>query len=121
MLVVRKGQSENCYYLQQEKPAKRSVKKKKTAWGKYLVVLLVLGYVLFSFGRVEWQIYCLDKQIKTYEYQRQLLQIENAALEIRAKKLHDQEYIETLARESLGLIKSGEKVLMEAKNGNNED
>ncbi|KUO50744.1 MAG: hypothetical protein APF76_15720 [Desulfitibacter sp. BRH_c19] len=81
------------------------------------LVVLILGLVLFAFARFAWVSYQLDKEINEYLIQIEEAKMVNAQLVEEIKLAQDPAFIEKLARERLGLVKEGERVVMPAKPG----
>ncbi len=81
------------------------------------LVTLILVFVLLAFVRFAWEGYKLDKEIHAYLIQLEEAKIINAQLLAEVELAQDPIYIEKLARERLGLVKTGEKVVMPAKPG----
>ncbi len=79
-----------------------------------LVLLLVLGYILFSFGRVYYQIHQLNLKKSALERELHALERENRALIEKVRLVQTDAYIEKLAREELGLVKPGETIMVPA-------
>lgn len=83
--------------------------KKFTLKNTVLVFLLVLFAV--SFVRQYNQIKKLDKQMKEKGQQLQSLKESNELLQQKVDSINTDEFSEKLARERLGLVKNGEKVV----------
>ncbi|MBO8169785.1 MAG: septum formation initiator family protein [Thermoanaerobacteraceae bacterium] len=82
-----------------------------------LLLIFILGYVLFSFGQVYYKIYQLNTKKAALVQELKILQQENRALQEKLRLVQTDSYIEKLAREELGLVKPGEKVLVPALPG----
>lgn len=82
-----------------------------------LLILLVAGYVLVAYGGLKLELHRADTQILALEQERELLLEEHQRLLDQKERLNDPIYIERRAREALGFIKPGEKVLVTAKPG----
>ncbi|NLU51169.1 MAG: septum formation initiator family protein [Syntrophomonadaceae bacterium] len=79
---------------------------------KRVMLLGVLVILAVTFGpRLQsiWEMHC---QIEKLEAQKAALQKRNAELRQMEKKLKTDEMVEKLAREELGMIKPGEKVIV---------
>lgn len=81
------------------------------------VVALVLILVSLTFGRFIWLNYKLGKEIQTYLAEVDQLKQEQEELMFEIELAKDPAFIEKVARERLGLVKEGEKVIMPAKPG----
>ena len=84
-------------------------------WSMLFVVLL--GYLLFSFGQLTFKVWKIDQEISCLETQKLAAVARNCDLEAQAQNLQNRSYIERLAREDLGLIFPGEKVLVKTQQG----
>jgi len=82
-----------------------------------ILLVLALGYVLFSFGQVYYKTYQLMDTKAMLAQQLQLLQQENRILADKYDLMQSDSYIEKLAREDLGLVKPGETVVVPALPG----
>ncbi|GFN21764.1 cell division protein FtsL [Thermanaeromonas sp. C210] len=82
-----------------------------------LLLLLGLLYLAGAFIHLEWKIYQVNKELEAYRQQKEALLEEQARLQEEIRRLNTDEYIERVAREELGLIKEGEKVLLPAQPG----
>lgn len=82
-----------------------------------LLILFFLAYFLFFGLRTYFQIRALEAQTAALEVQKQVLTAEKQALEKEKELLQDKSYLETLARQELGYLKPGEKILIPAKPG----
>jgi cell division protein FtsB len=93
---------------------KRIVKSKKRNRIKiFLGIFIVL--LVYSFGGQYIKMYSLQKEIKTLDTQLSEYKSKNQKLEKDIKRMESDVYVERMAREKLGLIKSGEVPIMEAK------
>lgn len=97
-------------------PAK---KVKKRSWLKPgpMIAILLLSFVLYSFGL---QIIKMQENVHTMaKIQAQITSIEKQNLELKKEiqRFQTSEYIEREAREKLGLVKPGEKVIIEVEPG----
>lgn len=82
-----------------------------------LLLLAVVIYILGIFGGLKLELYRADNQILELQQRKEQLLAEHEQLLKEKEKLNNPAYIERRARESLGLIKPGEKVLTPAKPG----
>ncbi|NLC76254.1 MAG: septum formation initiator family protein [Clostridia bacterium] len=103
-----------------EKPTVTRPHKQKKAfklrWRPLLIVIAVL-YVLASFGGLQLEMRKADAQITALEERKAALLAEQQQLLEEKDKLNNPVFIERRAREALGLIKPGEKVLVPAEPG----
>lgn len=86
-----------------------NIRKKKTH-RKILILIVIIGIVIFLFANKNFQtLLILNKEIGQLKQRIDVLEEENKGLkeELEAMK-SDPEYIESLARKELGLIKPGE-------------
>lgn len=91
-------------------------KKKKYSPGRLLLLGVALAYLL-SFGYWSYKINQLDAQIEALEKQKMAVLAEQNRLLEQKKLVMSHEYVEKLARENLGLVKPGEKVVLFAEPG----
>lgn len=85
---------------------------------RFFLVLLVLAYVFFNFGRQFYRIHTLDQAIDGYGQNKVALVQEQKKLQEEIGLLDNHAYIERIAREDLGLIKPGETLLVPGQTGN---
>lgn len=81
------------------------------------LVIFVLVFILFAFARFAWLGYKLDREIQAYLIQVEEAKMVNAQLLEEIELAKDPSFIEKIARERLGLVKAGERVVMPAKPG----
>ena len=84
---------------------------------RQLVALVVTLYLLYSFTHLGLALYQTNRQMQAYENQKTALLQENARLKQQIQELNSDSYIERVAREELGLVKPGERVIMPAQPG----
>lgn len=102
----------------QSKARVERVKRKPPRWVKLIMTGLGL-YLLFLFGASGYEIWKLKQQITKLELeQRQLVQSQEK-LKKELNALNDPEVIEKIARESLGMVRNGETVVVPAIPGYN--
>ena len=90
--------------------------KKKRRPGYLKLFMAILGvYLLFSFVVGGYQVWQLKKQIKVLEEEQQALLEQQKSLMDEMQSLNDPEIIERMARESLGMVKPGETVIIPAQ------
>ncbi|WXJ80780.1 Cell division protein FtsL [Moorella humiferrea] len=90
--------------------------KRSLNWRVIAAGMLTL-YFFFSFIRLGVALYQTNLQIKSYNEQKALLEAEGNRLREQIRELNDNDYIERLAREELGLVKPGETVVITAVPG----
>lgn len=73
-----------------------------------LVAVLLLGYLVVSFGSQFSRLSNMQKDVRNIQQQVQDLQQKNAALREELHLVQSNAYIEKTAREKLGLVKPGE-------------
>ncbi len=81
------------------------------------LVMLILVLIFLAFARFAWVGYQLDKEIHAYLILVEEATMVNAQLLEEIELAQDPIFIEKLARERLGLVKPGERVVMPAKPG----
>jgi len=98
-----------------------TVRRRKRKMPRYLkfVFAFVGAYLLFSFLVGGYQIWQIKKEITQYNQQKEdLLKIQQE-LTSELAALQEPEMIEKLARESLGMVKPGEILVVPAVPGDN--
>ncbi|GAB6168580.1 septum formation initiator family protein [Clostridium carnis] len=88
---------------------------KKRLTLKNLIIILLFAVFIFSYIRQELTMNRIQKEILTSQQQLEEIKNKNAKLEADLKKTDSDEYIEKLARERLGMIKDGEKIVNSQK------
>ncbi len=95
---------------------KRSPKRRKFSPAKskipIIVLILLLVYVTFSFGTRFNTLYAMQQDVREMQEQVERLSRRNAQLQEELEKAKSDAYVEEVAREKLGLVKSGEKRIM---------
>lgn len=84
---------------------------------KRIILLIIGGYLFFSFSHMAYVLYQTNAEIKYYEEKKQALLTQRTLLEEQIRQLDDDQYIERLAREELGLVKPGERLIIPAVPG----
>ena len=97
-------------------PKKARRPKKSIRW-RSLIVLAVVFHILATMIGLKLELHRADQRLAELQQQKEQLLAEHRQLLQKKEKLHDPVYIERRARESLGLIKPGEKILTLAKPG----
>jgi|GEM_PF-1482697 len=97
---------------------KERLVKKKVRW-RYpkrtlvmIVAAMVFGYIIFFAASQQFQLRQLQADIAALQTTRNILLEENMAWEEKLQLLEQDEAIEKIAREQLGMIKPGEKLLI---------
>lgn len=99
---------------------KKQTPKKKLKFklgGPGLIFLVILGFIFYSFGGQMFELYTVQDEMKNIKTQMQELQNKNVELRKQVEQLSSDAYIEREAREKLGLVKPGEKIILETKPG----
>ncbi|KLE17541.1 septum formation inhibitor MinC [Clostridium sp. C8] len=78
---------------------------------KRLVIIFIFAVFIFNYIKQEITMKKIQEDIITSQNQLEELKNKNSKLEADLKKVPSDEYIEKLAREKLGMIKEGEKVV----------
>ena len=77
-----------------------------------LVLVFIIGSVVYNFYTNYRRIKELETKIEKLDKKIDRTQKENEKLKTRLQQVNDLEYIEKVAREKLGLVKPGEKLLI---------
>lgn len=85
--------------------------------GPVVVLLLVLGFVFYSFGGQMVELYNVRHEVEKIQSQMEELQKKNVEMKKKVEFLESDAYVERMAREKLSLVKPGEKIILEAKPG----
>lgn len=95
---------------------KKTLRQKKRKMPRYLKILCTsLGvYLLCAFFMSCYQIWQAQEKIEEVNLRRQILLEQQKELEKEQAALQDPEVIEKLARESLGMVKPGEILVVPA-------
>lgn len=86
---------------------------------KNVIILVLIGYIVFSFVRQEVAIGRIQDDITKKQTELDKLKEENKRLDEQVKSANSDEYIEKLARERLGMVKPGEKIVSNQKGDSN--
>jgi len=78
----------------------------------YILIVTVMVFVISAFGRFAWSSYQLSREIDLYLSQLENAKIQNAQLLQEIEQIQDPIFIERIARERLGLVRSGERIIM---------
>lgn len=91
----------------------RAIKRQVTL--KKLIMIAIIAIFAFNYVKQSITINRIEKQIIDSQNELEDLKSKNSELESDLKKSDTDEYIEKLARERLGMIKDGEKVVNSEK------
>ncbi|GAB6274569.1 MAG: hypothetical protein STSR0004_14320 [Peptococcaceae bacterium] len=80
-----------------------------------ILLFILLLYFTFSFGLQFNQLRAMQKEIYGMRVQVETLQKKNAELKDQLKLIRTDAYVEQVARDKLGLVKSGEVRVIQAK------
>jgi len=97
--------------------AKKATRRKFRLKGPAVILLLVLGFVFYSFGGQMVELYNVKHEVKKIQGQMDDLRKKNGELKKKVEFLESDAYVERMAREKLSLVKPGEKIILEAKPG----
>ena len=86
---------------------------KTTKKRRWLIFVLVLGFLAFWFGPQVKTLWEMHQEIQALQEQKAQLLKKKAELTRLERHLHTDEAIEKLAREQLGMVKPGEMVMVE--------
>lgn len=99
---------------------KKAGKRKKLKFklgGPTVVLFVLLGLIFYSFSGQMMEMYNVRDEIVKLRAQMDDIKVKNADLRKQIDQLNSEAYIEREAREKLGLVKPGEKIILEAKPG----
>lgn len=99
------------------KKAKRTSRRRFRLKGPVVVLLLVLGFIFYSFGEQMVELYNVRQEVEEIRNQMDVLQKKNLEMKKKVEFLQSDAYVERMAREKLSLVKPGEKIILEAKPG----
>ena len=102
------AEHENNESLLQKKKRKMPLFIKVPLW-------LIGGYLFFCFMVGGYRMLELKEQLKVLEGEKQVLVREQQELEAEIEALHNEEIIEKMAREGLGMVKPGEIIIINAQ------
>lgn len=110
--VKKTGKAGKMSVSDRGQPRKRKRFKLK---GPSVVLLIILGFIFYSFGGQMAEMYNVQHEIKKIQDQVDELRLKNTDLRKQVDQLGSRAYVEREAREKLGLVKPGEKIILEAK------
>lgn len=87
----------------------RAIKRQVTL--KKLIIIAIIAIFAFNYVKQSITLNRIEKEIIENQNELENLKSKNNELESDLKKVDTDEYIEKLARERLGMIKDGEKVV----------
>lgn len=91
----------------------RAIKKQVTL--KRIIIISVFVIFIFNYIKQEGTIKKIKQEIITSQSQLEEIKLKNSELQSDLEKVYSDEYIEKLARERLGQIRDGEKVVNSQK------
>lgn len=91
----------------------RAIKKQLTL--KRMIIIFVFVIFIFNYIKQEATIKKIKQEIITSQNQLEEIKLKNSKLESDLEKVYSDEYIEKLARERLGQIMDGEKIVNSQK------
>ena len=95
-----------------EVKTKKRVKRRLQLKLPLLVMLLVIVYMAFSLVGEMKKLEAMRQNVEQIEQQMEQLQDKNAELHKTLDMLQSNDYVEQAARESLGLVKPGESLIV---------
>jgi cell division protein FtsB len=108
------------YVLNNEEQVAKTIRKRRKIPKYFKLLSSALGvYLLFAFLAGGYEIWQLKKQLEQIDLEKKMLLEQRTQLEQDIKALQEPEIIERIARESLGLVKPGETVIVPAIPGEN--
>lgn len=115
--TINPSRRSNLYVIERnktgEQPALAAPRKRSPGYLKLFVAVLGL-YLLFSFMVGGYQVWQLKKQIQALENEQKGLLDQQQELVNEIESLNNPEIIERIARESLGMVKQGETIIVPA-------
>lgn len=84
---------------------------------KSIAIIVITFCIVYTFGQQMIKSYQMQKEVKMVEMQINQMKNKNEDLKLTVKDLEGKDYVEKIAREKLGLVKPGEKVILRAKPG----
>ncbi|MGF7184187.1 cell division protein FtsB [Desulfitispora alkaliphila] len=109
----KRDMHDNIAYLPTAKNQKK--KKNKITWKfkwKPVMILALVGYIVFFAYNQQAQLATLNNEKEILEVQKAKLLEEQSELKAQKELVHQPEFIEQKAREELGLVKPGEKLVI---------
>lgn len=115
--MISPGYSSKSGYIRQKETVKPGGYRLRLSKGRFPAILLfiLLLYFIFSFGLQFNQLRAMQKELYGMRVQVETLQKKNAELKDQLKLIRNDAYVEQVAREKLGLVKSGEVRVIQAK------
>lgn len=90
-------------------------KKKFTLKWKSILTLIIVFIIVYTFGEQMVKSYQMQKEVASIQNQISQIQKKNNQLRVKAQDLDSNVYVEKIAREKLGLVRQGEKIILKAK------
>lgn len=105
---------QGCDYAPGEKHSRSGRKVFKWSQSKLpaIFIALLLLYVVFAFGSQFNRLYTMQQDIRHMQAEVKELRERNADLREQVKMLQSDAYVESIARERLGLVKPGESRIL---------
>jgi len=115
--VISPGYRPKSGYIRQKEIAEPGRYRLRLSKGRLptILLLIILLYFIFSFGLQFNQLRVMQKELYGMRVQVETLQKKNAELKDQLKLIRTDAYIEQIAREKLGLVRSGEVRVIQAK------
>lgn len=98
---------------EQKKERKKGPKRRIPRLTKIFIGLLGV-YISFAFLMGGYELWQLQKQIKSLQLEQEMLMQKHNILKEDIDSLHNLEVIEKIARENLGMVKAGEVIVVPA-------
>lgn len=96
-------------------PKKKKIKKRFQR--RYILLVIVIAYITYAFGSEYFTLTKLNSQYANLDGQKQALLVQQKYLQAQQKYMNSNAFIEMTARKELGLIKTGEHLVLSAKPG----
>ena len=106
MLITK---DEICYYNEGEKMNKR----KKINLIMIILLISVFIYFVSTFAQQQKQIYALSIQEKEFLDRIEKEKQTEAELKLKLELTSENQYVESIAREKLGMVKDGERIFVD--------
>lgn len=118
---MRKARAQTQTQTQTQTTKQVTIRKTKRKWPRYMKVLLSIAglYLMFIFATDGYELWQLKQQMHILEQEQNALLQKQENLNNEVESLNEPEIIEKIARESLGMVKAGETILVPAVPGEN--
>lgn len=114
---VKKESQNKVVNLKVPRPHPKTKKRKFRLGGPTVILFILLGFIFYSFGGQAIEMYNVRHEITKIREQMDELKAKNTELRKQVDQLNSNAYIEREAREKLGYVKPGEKIILEAQPG----